>query len=233
MVADPSFNCHPGRIMGCGHTYCVRVPLPVAGIEFCLLGTGLPFHCIPDRQKFLGPRHAGIAAVGLRSHFLGAAGSVGVAVGLFGAAGQFDANFLITFHNICVWFSALCHLTGVTLTLRPRPAMRATGLWLAAAYTITIGVVGMVMLSVLAGWTPTFFVQGQGGTLLRYLVLGSATAMFGLTAVLLMVANRGRLSAFKYWYALALALITVGLFGIMIETVHASPLSWAGRGAVP
>ncbi len=184
-------------------------------------------------RSFLARGTPGLLLLGCGVIFWGAAGSVGVAVGLFGAAGQFDANFLITFHNICVWFSALCHLTGVTLTLRPRPAMRATGLWLAAAYTITIGVVGMVMLSVLAGWTPTFFVQGQGGTLLRYLVLGSATAMFGLTAVLLMVANRGRLSAFKYWYALALALITVGLFGIMIETVHASPLSWAGRGAVP
>ena len=109
--------------------------------------------------------------------------------------------------------------------------MREASLWLAAAYTVALGCVGLVTLSALAGWTPTFFVQGQGGTPLRHLVLGSATAMFVLTAVLLKGASRRPLSAFLYWYTLALGLIAVGLFGIMIESVHAGPLSWTGRTA--
>jgi PAS domain S-box-containing protein len=109
--------------------------------------------------------------------------------------------------------------------------VQGASLWLVAAYTVTLGSVALVTLSAWVGWTPTFFVQGEGGMPLRYLVLGSATAMFILTAVLLLGARRRPLSSFIYWYTLALGLIAVGLFGIMIESVHGGPLSWMGRTA--
>jgi PAS domain S-box-containing protein len=38
------------------------------------------------------------------------------------------------------------------------------------------------------------------------------------------------LSPFAYWYTLALALIAVGLFGVMLESSVASILGWTGRG---
>jgi two-component system, cell cycle sensor histidine kinase and response regulator CckA len=135
----------------------------------------------------------------------------------------------VTIHNTCVWLSALCHLAGVSLSLRPRRAMRGAGLWLAAAYAVTLGAVGSVTLATLAGWLPTFFVQGQGGTPVRQHVLGSAIVMFVLTATLLGLVNRRSLSAFAYWYSLALALTAAGLFGVMLEPAHGSVLSWTGR----
>ena len=109
--------------------------------------------------------------------------------------------------------------------------MHARELWLGAAYTGTLGVLTLVTLAALHGYTPTFFVQGAGGTPVRQLVLGSAIVMFLFAAGLPKVASRRPLSAFLYWYTLALGLIAVGLFGIMIESVYASLLSWTGLTA--
>ena len=163
--------------------------------------------------------------------FWGVAGCVGIAAGLLNGAGRLDINIFITIHNIFVWLSALCHLAGVVISLRSKRTIRATNLWLVAGYAVVLGVVGLVTLSTLGGWIPTFFVQGEGGTLVRHLVLGSAMAIFILTAGLLQAANRRSSSSFVYWYTLALLLLAAGLFGIMIESVHASLLSWTGRAA--
>ena len=181
-------------------------------------------------RSFLVRGAPGLLMLGCGVVTWGAAGLVGVA-----AAGHFGINILVTVHNTCVWLSALCHMAGALVSLRPRRAMHVASLWLAAAYTVALGCVGLVTLPAIMGWTPTFFVQGQGGTPLRYLVLGSGTAMFVLTAVLLKGGNRRGnrrpLSAFLYWYTLALGLIAVGLLGVMIESVHGGPLSWTGRAA--
>ncbi len=107
------------------------------------------------------------------------------------AGGKGNINALISTHNICAWLSGLCHLIGVTLTIRSSRALRNPGVWLAAGYAAALGAVALVMLAVRAGWTPTFFVEGQGGTLVRDVVLGSATAMFAIAALLLRTVNRG------------------------------------------
>lgn len=194
------------------------------------LASGLVAYLIG--RSFLIRGTPGLLMLGCGVLAWGSAGLVGVATGLIGlTAGHFDINVFVTIHNVCVWLSALCHLAGALLSLRPRRAVREASLWLAGAYSVALGCAGFVTLAALAGWTPTFFVQGQGGTPLRYLVLGSATAMFAVTAVLLKTVGRRPLSAFLYWYTLALGLIAVGLFGIMIEPVHAGPLSWTGRAA--
>jgi hypothetical protein len=183
-------------------------------------------------RSFLVRRTPELLLVGCGVIAWGTAGLAGVTFGILGAAGApLDTNLFITTHNLCVWLSALCHLAGAAFSLRPKREIPAAGRWLAAAFTLTLGAVGLVALSALAHWTPIFFVQGQGGTLVRDFVLASATAMFLLSAALLGGLNRKSLSPFLYWYTLALALIAVGLFGIMIESVHASALSWTGRAA--
>ena len=142
-----------------------------------------------------------------------------------------DVNIIITIHNSCVWLSALCHLVGVVLSLRPKQPLSPTSVWLVAAYLHAAGAVGLVALAAHAGWIPTFFVQGQGGTPLRQLVLISAVVMFALTASLLSATSRRPLSAFAYWYALALTLIVVGLCGVMLQSFLGSILGWMGRAA--
>ncbi len=144
-------------------------------------------------------------------------------------ASNFDVGFGVTVHNVCVWLSAGCHLAGAGFLLRPKQGVRATAPWLGAAYTIAVSVVLLVLLATLAGRLPTFFVQGSGGTPLRYWVLGTAIAMFVVTAALLRLVNRGHLAAFAYWYSLALLATGVGLFGVMVQTSVGSLVNWVGR----
>ncbi len=137
-------------------------------------------------RSFLARPAPGLLLLGCGVIAWGGAGLVGVATGILGAAGgQLDINLFVTVHNLCVWLSALCHLAGAVFLLRPKRELRAAGLWLTAGYTLAVGGVGLVTLSGVARWTPIFFVQGQGGTLVRFFVLGSAVAMFVLSAVLL------------------------------------------------
>jgi PAS domain S-box-containing protein len=162
---------------------------------------------------------------------------LGCAVVFWGAAfvlaaiGPANPNFTATVHNLGVWLSAVCNLTGTALLLRSKRNMPAAGLWLGWAYTLALGAVGFVALGAHAGWTPVFFVQGQGGTPLRQLVLGSAVIMFALAAILLRVAKRKSASPFERWYPCALGLMAVGLFGVLIQSSLGSWLSWTGRAA--
>ena len=137
----------------------------------------------------------------------------------------------IAVHNTCVFLAAVCHVMGAWLLLKDRPGLRSAGLWLAAGYTMALGAVAIVALAGLAGRLPTFFIPGQGGTPLRDVVLGLSIAMFLVTAHLLRKALPASRSPFSYWYALALGLIAVGLFGVMIQPVRGSLLGWAGRAA--
>jgi PAS domain S-box-containing protein len=140
-----------------------------------------------------------------------------------------DANISITIYNSCVWLSGLCHLVGVSLSRRSRRPLSPPVLWLLACYAHAVGTVVLITLFTLAGWMPAFFVQGRGGTPVRQIVLVSAIVMFALTALLLGVTRRKRLSAFAYWYALALLLIAAGLLGVALQSYHASILGWTGR----
>jgi len=176
-------------------------------------------------RSFLVRSTPGLLLLGCGVVIWGSAGAVATA-----AAGD-DANILITIHNSCVWLSALCHLAGVSLSLRSRQTLSPPALWLPAGYMLAAGAVVLVALSTLAGWIPTFFVQGQGGTPLRQFVLFSAIIMFAFTASLLSTTGGRPLSSFTYWYALALTLIVTGLSGVLLQSSRASILGWTGRAA--
>ena len=154
--------------------------------------------------------------------FWGSAGPVG------GALLSHGPNVVVTVHNTLIWLSAACHLAGLVLAPWQR-AVRWPEPWLAGAYAgaATLGVA--VVLETLVGEMPTFFIQGEGGTLLRQIVLGSAIAMFVLAAILLKGNRSNPSSAFRNWYALALSLIAAGLFGVMVQSSVGSPVGWAGR----
>jgi hypothetical protein len=168
-------------------------------------------------RSFLATGAPGLLMLGCGVIIRGAAGFVGSAAGLPGDSGRNSANITVTIHNTSMWLSAACHLTGVGLSLRQRRAVRAVRLWLVTAYLAALLAVGLVTIPAIAERLPTFFVQGQGGTLLRQLVLGSAIAMFALTTAVLASANRRSTSVFGDWFSLALALIAAGLFGIMMQ----------------
>jgi signal transduction histidine kinase/CheY-like chemotaxis protein len=148
-----------------------------------------------------------------------------------GAVSRGDFNVSVTTHNLCVWISAFCHLIGVVLSGPPQHTLRERGWWLFAGFALTSATVAAVAFSAVSGITPTFFVQGEGGTAARQVVLGSAIAMFVITALVLLGRTRLESSRFTRWYCWALLLIGTGLFGVLIQSVHSSALGWTGVGA--
>lgn len=176
-------------------------------------------------RSFLVRGTPGLLLLGCGVILWGLAGVVAIAV----ARG--DINSGITIYNSCVWLSALCHLAGVLLLRYPRQTLSPKALWLPAGYVLAIGAVALIALAGAAGWLPLFFVQGQGGTPLRQIVLGSAIVMFAFTAFLLGARSRRPPSAFAYWYALGLSLIGLGLLAVMPQSHMGGIVGWVGRGS--
>ena len=154
---------------------------------------------------------------------------------LAGTVGDFashgDANINVTIFNTGILLAGLCHLAGTILALRSQRVLHAKPLWLGAGCALTLGTLWLVSQAALQGWLPVFFIPGQGGTPVRYLVLSSAIAMFVLSAGLLKVRQCAAQLPFTYWYALALLMLAVGLFGVMIQLSLGSVVNWLSRTA--
>ncbi len=157
------------------------------------------------------------------------AGTVGDAVS------QGDANINVTIFNTGILLAGVCHLSGSILALWPQRALQAKRLWLGTGCALAVGALALVVEAATTHWLPVFFVPGQGGTMVRYVVLISAITLFTLSAALLYPGSRPARAAravrpaFASWYALALLLLAVGLFGIMIQLSLGSVVNWLGR----
>lgn len=177
-------------------------------------------------RSFLIRGQPGLLLLGCGILFVGASGIVATVVG-----GK-DINLNVTIFNLCTWLAALCHLLGAFLLLRRRRPLPAPGLWLWLAVVVVLSTVGLVALAARQGWTPRFFVQGEGGTHVRQLVLSSTITFLGLAALLPSAAGRRSRSPFFQWYSLALGLMAVGFFGVMLQPAFGSPLSWIAWAAM-
>jgi PAS domain S-box-containing protein len=177
-------------------------------------------------RSFLVRGHPGMLLLGCGLLFVGASGIVATLVG-----GK-DINLNVTIFNLCGWFAGVCHLFGAFLLLRPRRPLPAPGLWLWVATLVVLSAIGLVALAAREGWTPVFFLQGQGGTPVRQLVLSSSITFFGLAALLPGAANRHSRSPFFQWYSLALSSTAIGLFGVMLQPSFGSLLSWTAWTAM-
>ena len=100
---------------------------------------------------------------------------------------------------------------------------------MAAVYAGAAAIIAVVIRLAFADRMPIFFIDGQGGTLLRTLVVSAAVLFFLLTAGLLWRVNRRAPSPFLHWYSLGLALVAAGLAGSMVIVVRDSPLQWVTR----
>lgn len=136
-----------------------------------------------------------------------------------------SGNITITVHNLGVLGAALCHTAGM---LWQKQLVRP-GRWLVASYTLILMAVILLVVAVKLGWTPIFFIQGTGGTPIRHIVLLLSITLFILVAFLMLSFNRRHPSQFLYWYGLGLALLSLGLAGVMVQSSLGSPLNWAGR----
>ena len=160
---------------------------------------------------------------------------LGCGVAIWGSSGLIatstlsikDANLGPTIGSLGLWMAALCFLTGVVVSHRSKEEVRAVGAWLGAGYALALVAVGLVALAAFAGRLPVFFVEGEGGTIVRSAVLVSTLAMLVLTAVLLRQGTRPSPSAFAHWYSLSLLLIGAAVLGMMAKLSRSSVLNWA------
>ncbi len=183
-------------------------------------------------RSYLARPAPGLLLLGGGMLVWGCSGLVGTVAGLVSSTGsgpRFDANATITIHNLCLWMSAVCYALGAMLSLRPRRVLHAPGVWLAVTYLAGLGLVAFVVLAVHDRLIPVFFIQGQGGTPVRQLVVGSTIVLLLITAGLLAGTSPRPLSPFIYWCALALVLIAVGLLGVALQSTSGNAVGWMGR----
>ncbi len=160
----------------------------------------------------------------------GVAGLVGVITGIAGESNARFDNITITIHNCTILLSAVLHLIGIIFLIRPGNIPTNRAAFLAVAFFIVLLISGLISISTYNEWIPPFFIQQNGGTPLRQLVLHMSILMYLVTTVMMLRYSQ-KFGPFIHWYALALVLIEVGLFGVMLETVHGGVVSWLGRSA--
>ncbi|HYD95069.1 MAG TPA: EAL domain-containing protein [Noviherbaspirillum sp.] len=178
-------------------------------------------------RNFLAQGAAKLLLVGMGAVFWACAGAAGSMAGI--SKGQADfTNTLLTIHNIGMWFSALCHLTGATLPVRLDAPLRKPPAWLAAGYGLALATMAALVLATLAGLLPSFFVPGMGPTLVRELVLFSTAAMLGVTGILFAAQRPSDPQTFTYWYGQALLLFAAGVLALVLS-VPGTLLGWTGR----
>ncbi len=176
-------------------------------------------------RSFLVRGTPGLLALSLGVVLFGAAGLSGLGLSSRGV------NAIVTVHNSLAWLSAFFQVVSAILMIRPRRALPAAGLWLAIGYAFALSLIGLILVAVLENWTPTFFIQGRGGTPVRQLILATAIGMFVLAACLLRISGRESAESFTRWYSLALGLYAAGLLGVMLQPSVGSVLGWTGRSA--
>jgi len=174
--------------------------------------------CILTARGFLGTGQPGLLMFGC--------GSLVWGVSSLAAAAIVDrVNTTVTVHNVGMLGAALCHFTGLLWRGRvPRP-----GRWLAVGYSGALVIAVLIVGSALAGLTPLFFVQGQGGTPIRQVVLILATALFAFVALQMIGKYRRQAGSFYYWYGQGLALVATGLTGVVLLSVQGGILGWTNR----
>lgn len=145
------------------------------------------------------------------------------------AMGMHDIGTGFAIYNTSVLLGALSSFTGVFLTSRGKIRFNRPGLLLAHIYIGAIVLMGLVILLAFSGHMPVFFIEGQGGTFARALVLVTGVFFIALTSALLWQANRRTPSRFFYWYSIGMAMLAAGLAGSMLVVVQDSPLHWAAR----
>ncbi len=166
--------------------------------------------------------------------FGGGALSLGMATVLgsviFLLIGQGNAASAI--HNTGTLLSSILFLTGVAVGLGGGALFKSQRhrKWLA------FGVNAAVLLLPFLFWAlsetgviPAFFIKGQGGTLLRTVVLNTALSLFAISGLAFLWLNRRTSGSFLHWYGLGILLFALGLYAWQFVKVSDDSFSWLGR----
>lgn len=143
------------------------------------------------------------------------------------------ADDTATIHNACFLFASILHLAGSLASVSGRarqqvqPARRRSVV--VAACSGVFVLVTAVFLLAFYDLAPTFFIQGQGPTLLWQIVVALAITFFLASSFIFIQLHFKTHAPFPYWYSLALVLFAQGLGVTLLQRALGSPMNWAGR----
>ncbi|GAB6058387.1 hypothetical protein JCM31598_15040 [Desulfonatronum parangueonense] len=150
----------------------------------------------------------------------------------FDASLGLGADNIVKVHNISTLVLAASLAASTHQGLRPpRRSLQAR----AKIILLVLVYAGMLLLPVLVYWAsysgnlPTFFVQGEGPTRIRQLVLTAALVLFVFAFKDQLSVYRRIQSAFGYWFLLGLVLVMTALICFSLVITVGSPITWLGR----
>ena len=139
----------------------------------------------------------------------------------------------VKIQNLGVLVAGSFHLAGMLLTLSDlnwsAPDWRRRVYYLSAVFGGSVVIVVVIAILSNLQLLPQFFIPGQGGTILRNIVLTFGMMLFAGSALLsLFIYSRNR-EAFLYIYGLGLALVTLGQFAYLNTFSFGDAMAWLGR----
>ena len=143
-------------------------------------------------------------------------------------------NANVTIFNSGALLSAILIATAAIFSIQERHRYRLAhhrALYLGFSYLVVIIFMSLFAIAAYEDLIPLFFVQGTGPTMLRQFVLGTATALFAISAVIFLRVYFQSRSDFTYFFSLALIMIATGLVTVYFQKNLGSPLNWVGRAA--
>ena len=139
------------------------------------------------------------------------------------------SNLTVTIHNTSVLIGSLFTLAAIVLVItgdgkkEPKPGTLPLMLYAGiVAFTIFFS------LAAVEGVIPPFFPQ-SGPTVLRQVILSSATELYAVSALLFGILYLKKKEEIFFWFSTSFALISVGLFAVFIQPGVGSLIGWAGR----
>ena len=177
-------------------------------------------------KSYLARGSVGIFLLGCGMLVFGSAALLGG--WLVGAPDGVNINVILV--NIGALFGSIFHLMGALLTsigVNQELDSKRRKQNLTLAYTGVIIFIVLLTIASLQSIVPPFFIQVTGFTLLRQVVLGTATILFAISALLFIRLYSRLKEIYLYWYSLALMLVTIGLFTTFLVHTSGSLLSWA------
>jgi len=147
------------------------------------------------------------------------------------AGGQ---NLVVTVHNTGALLAAALLVIAAVLSLLKAPQYKLEhhrALYSGTGYLAIVVLISLLAIVSYQNLFPTFFVQGSGPTVLRQVVLGTATLLFAIAAAIFIRLYMRSRTDFSFWFGIALILITIGLSAIFIQKNVGSIMGWTGRAA--
>lgn len=154
---------------------------------------------------------------------------LGLAAVTAGLAANISVNDNVAIFNVGALFSGGLQLLGAIITLTGSipsgSSSRKTKLLI--GYSSVVGFLVAVSTLVLLGMSPVFFTTAP--TLTRQWVIGTAILFFAVSSIIFAWQYIKLRSQIVYYYALALALIAIGLLGTAMYKTPNALFNWTAR----